>query len=110
MKIISICAASLIFFHSYSQEDIETESIEEDYSYEMDEATFHSTRVINGHSVETLAKGVLEFRIEHRFGDIAGDEGGAQAFFGFDNSSDIRFAFEYGINDKLMIGLHQSYT
>ena len=108
MKIISICAVSLIFLQSYSQEEIVTESIEEDYNYEMIEPTFHSTRVINGHSVESLGKGVLEFRIEHRFGDIAGDEGGAQTFFGFDNSSDIRFAFEYGINDKLMIGLGRS--
>jgi hypothetical protein len=67
--------------------------------------TYNATRIINGHSVETLEKGVLEFRIEHRFGDVAGDNGGAQNFFGFDNASDIRFAFEYGITDKLMVGL-----
>lgn len=67
--------------------------------------TYNATRIINAHSVETLRKGVLEFRIEHRFGDIAGDNGGAQNWFGLDNASDIRFAFEYGITDKLMIGL-----
>lgn len=94
---------------AFAQED----SISDDW---MDEAvqeevdpyirnTFNATRIINAHSVETLPKGVLEFRIEHRFGDIAGDNGGAQNFFGFDNASDIRFAFEYGITDKLMIGL-----
>lgn len=81
-------------------------------SEEMDtnkvEHTFHSTRVINGHSVETLRKGVLEFRVEHRFGDIAGDDGGAQTMFGFDNSSDIRLAFEYGITDRLMLGFGRS--
>ncbi len=72
------------------------------------EETFSGTRVINGHSVETLKKRVLEFRIEHRFGDIAGANGGVQQFFGFDNAADVRFAFEYGISDKWMIGLGRS--
>jgi hypothetical protein len=52
--------------------------------------TFSSTRIINGHSIETLNKGVLEFRVEHRFGDIGGAAGGAQTLFGLDNSADIR--------------------
>ncbi|PHR31965.1 MAG: hypothetical protein COA38_07080 [Fluviicola sp.] len=72
------------------------------------EETFSGTRVINGHSVETLKGRILEFRIEHRFGDIAGTNGGIQQFFGFDQAADIRFAFEYGITDKLMIGLGRS--
>jgi len=67
--------------------------------------TFMSTRVINGHSVETLKKRYFEYRIEHRFGDFAGSGGGATQGFGFDNAADIRFAFEYGLNDRLMIGL-----
>lgn len=70
--------------------------------------TFLGTRIINGHSVETLRKGVLEFRVEHRFGDISGSNGGAQTFYGLDNSSDIRLALEYGITDKFMIGLGRS--
>jgi hypothetical protein len=70
--------------------------------------TFSSTRIINGHSIETLNKGVLEFRVEHRFGDIGGTAGGVQTMFGLDNSADIRIAFEYGITDKMMIGLGRS--
>lgn len=66
--------------------------------------TFYSTRIVNGHSVETLKKGTLEFRIEHRFGDLAGDNGGITTLYGLDNASDIRIAFEYGITDKLMVG------
>ncbi|MDG1331996.1 MAG: DUF5777 family beta-barrel protein [Crocinitomicaceae bacterium] len=72
------------------------------------EETFTGTRVINGHSVETLKKRILEFRIEHRFGDIAGAQGGVQQFFGFDQAADIRFAFEYGISDNWMIGVGRS--
>jgi hypothetical protein len=70
--------------------------------------TFNETRILNAHSNETLKKKILQFRIEHRFGDMAGSAGGAQEFFGFDNAADIRFAFEYGVTDKLMIGLGRS--
>ena len=70
--------------------------------------TFYSTRIINGHSTETLRKGVMEFRVEHRFGDIAGDAGGVQTMFGFDNSSDIRIALEYGVTRDLMVGFGRS--
>ena len=72
------------------------------------EDTFYSTRIINGHSTETLRKGVMEFRVEHRFGDIAGDAGGVQTMFGFDNSSDIRIALEYGVTRDLMVGFGRS--
>lgn len=73
--------------------------------------TFSGTRILNGHSVETLKKKTLQFRIEHRFGDmLPGWDASelAQTWLGFDQASDIRFAFEYGISDKLMIGLGRS--
>ncbi len=70
--------------------------------------TFSSSRIINGHSNEVLKKKELEFRIEHRFGDVAGTNGGVQNFYGFDNASDVRFAFEYGISDKFMTGIGRS--
>ena len=72
------------------------------------EETFVGTRILNGHSVETLKKAALEFRISHRFGDVAGANGGVQQFFGFDQAADIRFAFEYGLTDKIMIGIGRS--
>lgn len=100
--LLSVCLLS-------AQEDSVTEVVEEVLLIEDEDPyvrnTYNATRIINGHSVETLEKGVLEFRIEHRFGDMAGDNGGAQNWFGLDNASDIRFAFEYGITDRLMIGL-----
>ena len=64
-------------------------------------ATFKSTRVINGHSVETLGKGVLDFRISHRFGRL--NEGGYE-LFGLDHAT-MRMALEYGITNNIMIGL-----
>ncbi|MGX5818525.1 DUF5777 family beta-barrel protein [Chitinophaga lutea] len=71
-------------------------------------ATFKSTRIINAQSNETLAKGDLDFRVAHRFGDIGGSNGGASTFFGLDNSTDIRIAFEYGITDRLTAGISRA--
>lgn len=67
--------------------------------------TFAGTRVINNHSNEMLPKRTLEFIVAHKFGDIAGSQGGLENFFGFDNLADVRIAFEYGIIDDLDIGL-----
>ena len=35
-------------------------------------ATFKTTRLMNGHSIENQAAGVLDFRINHRFGNLNG--------------------------------------
>lgn len=71
-------------------------------------ATFKSTRIINGQSNETLSKGDLDFRVGHRFGDMGGADGGGKTFFGMDNSTDIRIAFEYGITDRLTAGISRA--
>ncbi|WP_160716215.1 DUF5777 family beta-barrel protein [Chitinophaga solisilvae] len=70
--------------------------------------TYKGTRIILGQSTEMLRKHELDFRIDHRFGDAAGEFGGPKTFFGTDNSTDIRIAFEYGITDQLMVGLGRS--
>ncbi len=64
-------------------------------------ATFKSTRIINGHSIENVAAKHLEFRISHRFGGL---NQGAYNFFGLDQAS-IRLGLEYGINNRLMVGI-----
>ncbi|MEO8732976.1 MAG: DUF5777 family beta-barrel protein, partial [Flavobacteriales bacterium] len=67
-------------------------------------ASFKSTRVINGQSLENLPKGVLDFRISHRFGFVSN---GIQDFFGLDQAS-FRLGFDYGLTDRLMIGIGRS--
>ncbi|MBK9191475.1 MAG: hypothetical protein IPM77_08130 [Crocinitomicaceae bacterium] len=64
---------------------------------------FYDTRVINGHSSETLEKGTFDLRITHRFGNIAEPSSG-RTLFGLDNSTDIRIAFEYAPTDQLLLG------
>jgi hypothetical protein len=64
-------------------------------------ATFKSTRVLNGHSIERMVPGQLDVRISHRFGTI---NSGAYNFFGLDQSN-IHLSLEYGITKWLMIGV-----
>jgi hypothetical protein len=64
-------------------------------------ATFKSTRVLNGHSVERMKHGQLDFRISHRFGTV---NSGLYNFFGMDQAM-IHLGLEYGITDWLMVGI-----
>ena len=68
------------------------------------EATFKATRIINTHSIETVKKNHLDFRISHRFGRL---NSGAYELFGLDQAS-MRMGFEYGITDDFMLGVGRS--
>jgi len=63
-------------------------------------ATFKSTRIINGHSVERMPEGQLDFRISHRFGQL---NMGAYNLWGLDQAN-VHFSLEYGIKDWIMVG------
>jgi hypothetical protein len=68
------------------------------------QATFKGTRVINGHSIETPGGGSLVFLISHRFGTL---NSGAYNFFGLDQAT-IRLGLEYGLTDRLAVGVGRS--
>lgn len=65
---------------------------------------FKSTRVINGHSMEFLSPGTMDFRILHRFGPT---NQGYKNFFGLDQAS-MRMGFDFGLARNLMIGFGRS--
>ncbi len=67
-------------------------------------AAFKTTRVINGHSLENVAAGVLDVKISHRFGRL---NSGAYNAWGLDNAY-IRIGLDYGISSRLMVGLGRS--
>ncbi len=71
-----------------------------DYAY----AAFKTNRVINFHSLESTAAGVLDFKISHRFGML---NQGAYDLFGLDNAS-IRIGADYGLSDRLTVGFGRS--
>ena len=71
-----------------------------DYTY----ATFKTTRVVIGQSIENPANGNLIFDIQHRFGTV---NSGFKEFFGFDQAT-TRLGFQYGLFDWLAIGIGRS--
>jgi hypothetical protein len=64
-------------------------------------ATFKSTRIVSGHSVEVIAAKHLDFRISHRFGTI---NSGFNELFGLDQAQ-MRLGFEYGLTNHLTVGI-----
>ena len=66
--------------------------------------TFKATRIINGHSVETVGKNNLDFIVSHRFEQV---NQGFDEFFGLDAATN-RLGLEYGINDYMMVGIGRS--
>jgi len=64
-------------------------------------ATFKSTRIINGHSIERMPEGQLDFRISHRFGQF---NSGSYNLWGLDQAN-IHFSLEYGIKNWVMVGV-----
>lgn len=95
MKKISLLLLALLFFGVGQSQ---TKTIK--YTSE----TFRGTRIINGHSVETLRIGEMEMIIGHRFGRL---NGGAYELFGLDQAS-IRLGLDYGLRDWLTIGVGRS--
>ena len=71
---------------------------------ELVKYAFKSPRVINGHSMEFLNPGTMDFRILHRFGPL---DQGYKNFFGFDQAS-MRMGFDFGILKSLMVGVGRS--
>lgn len=72
----------------------------EDNTTDLVGSSFKTTRVVNGHSIENTAAGVLDFKISHRFSPL---RQGLYDWFGLDGAS-IRIGLDYGITDRLMIG------
>ncbi|MFK5857463.1 MAG: DUF5777 family beta-barrel protein [Bacteroidota bacterium] len=71
-----------------------------DYTY----ATFKTTRISLGQSVENTKTGNLIFDIQHHFGRV---NGGSYEFFGLDQAT-LRLGFQYGVTDWFTIGIGRS--
>jgi hypothetical protein len=68
------------------------------------EATFKSTKIVLGQSIENKARGELNFLISHHFGNL---NSGAYELYGLDYS-EIRLGFDYGLTDWMTIGVGRS--
>ena len=66
--------------------------------------TFKGLYIVDMKTVESSAKGALNFLIMHRFGRL---NDGAYNFFGLDNAT-IRLGLDYGITNRLAVGIGRS--
>lgn len=87
-----------------AQDDLLSLLPQEEPKKEFVKNAFKATRVISAHSIEHVAAGVLDFRILHRFGRV---NGGSREAYGLDQAT-IRLGLDYGITNRLMIGLGRS--
>ncbi len=88
MKFLLALSAVVFSFYSMAQDKKPVE-------------IFTSQKVINANTTETVGKGKMEFKVSHNFGDIGGSFGGLKNFFGLDNNTDVRIAFQTGIGKKM---------
>ncbi|MEM6264506.1 MAG: DUF5777 family beta-barrel protein [Bacteroidota bacterium] len=65
-------------------------------------ATFKSGKVVNFHTIETLGKRSLGFRITHHFGPV---NSGLNGFYGIDGPANVRLALDYSPSDYFQFGV-----
>lgn len=87
-----------------AQEDLLSLVDDKEPKKEYVKYAFKSPRVINGHSMEFLSPGTMDFRILHRFGELSS---GATNLFGLDQAS-MRLGFDFGLLRNLMVGVGRS--
>jgi hypothetical protein len=87
-----------------SQDDLMDLFGEEEPITEFAYATFKTTRICVGQSIENPPNGNLIFIVSHHFGAV---NQGFQEFFGLDQAT-TRIGFEYGVNDWLALGIGRS--
>ena len=107
MKSIFILLFSLLLLQGARAQDDIMKSLQDSATKkEYVSGAFKSSRVINGHSIEMLGKGVLDLRILHRFGPV---NQGVNQFFGLDQAS-MRLGFDYGITKNFTVGIGRTTT
>lgn len=115
MKLIhsTIVGLSLLLFPfvQLAAQEIDLFKLQEQEEKEKDKNTtdiataiFKTTRVVNGHSIENIGAGLLDVKINHRFGRV---NSGGYNLFGLDQAT-MRMGLDYGITNRLMVGIGRS--
>lgn len=104
MKKYLILLLALLPLTIYCQEEDLLALLGEEETTDYATASFKANRVINLHSLENTAAGVLDIKISHRFGFI---NSGIGDLFGLDQAS-IRIGADYGLTNRLMFGFGRS--
>lgn len=89
-----------VVFSQEDEDDLLSLLGEEQPVIDFATASFKTNRVINLHSLENTARGVLDVKISHRFGFVSG---GIQELFGLDAAM-VRIGADFGLTDRICIG------
>jgi hypothetical protein len=110
-KLIASLVAAIITCSAFAQDSTDLFKMLNAESKQLDSnrtdyttATFKTTRLINGHTVETTGKGILDLKVSHRFGAFS--EGSYEAY-GLDHAT-MRIGLDYGITKRLSVGIGRS--
>jgi hypothetical protein len=99
MKNILLSLLVIASFKISAQEDL-LSLLGEEKTIDYATASFKANRVINGHSIENTAAGVMDTKFSHRFTPL---RQGFYDIFGLDGAA-IRIGADYGITNRLMVG------
>lgn len=95
-KIFILLTLSLFFSSLFAQEDTQTQETSNPVR-----STFGTTTLIDNQTIESPYKGGLELEIQHRFSLIENYHN----LFGIYGSANTRIGLNYGITDRLMVGV-----
>lgn len=108
MKTVLSLLLLCIFQSAFSQDvDSIMNSLSSEKNYAV-EATFKSPWLVLSQTNETQKAKNLSVWIAHRFGDIGGEFGGSHTLYGLDVATDIYIGVDYGITEKLTVGIGRS--
>lgn len=97
-QLLSVAIAMLMCQFAFAQDETK-EAPQEDLPVR---SPFETSILVDNHTVVSPYKGGLEFEIHHRFGTVTN---GITDLFGIYAPSNIRLGFNFGITDKLMLGI-----
>lgn len=105
IRYLFFCLASLLSIGQLNAQEIDLFAEKDTVKVKnLMTATFKSSRVVNGQSIENVGVGVLDFKILHRFGAI---NQGAYELFGIDQAT-MRMGLDYGLTNRFMFGVGRS--
>ena len=107
-KILLFVALILCFTPIFAQNTggtmIDQIGVEDKNATEYVKYSFKTDRIINLHSLETTARGVMDVKISHRFGTI---DNNFYDLFGLDQATQ-RIGIDLGLTDQISVGLNRN--
>lgn len=100
--ILLVCLLAIPLSNAWAQSLLD--GLEDPEAIEYAQYSFKTNRIINLHSLENTAAGVLDMKISHRFGTF---DNGFYDLFGLDVATQ-RIGLDYGVTDDISVGLHRN--